>query len=531
MHETVGFKSGSTLSGSRIRKKNTFDPVESYDFRKIYGAKSTDYFSSFINLVTTRFHRSLDQPWYVPPHTRHARDLLPTSHTLENPLSALCTQWTNTVYNHDSRTRFEALGRSARYRGQFSQIIWSSRGRRLIASTTTGELVLWNGYSYTIENRTIAHDNVPCRVLKDAPRSGLIFSADDQGEVKIWEQTLQCVAHFEAHSAAGGMIRELTLAPSEEKFSTGAKDGTAKIWDTRTLQLETKLQGHGSDVTSVSWHPHMALVATSSLDREIRLWDPRVGGSHIGVLQGHLLGVNRVRFNRNEGNLLLTSSKDKTIKLWDLRTLAPLHTFRGHTKEPTNIEWHPYHKDLFASVGLDGTLAYFVRDYGDAVITQEGGELYHHWVAAVPRAHGSFHGAPTGLQSLAWHPLGHVIATCAWDGRLWTRNLPGAEVEIGYIEEKETSFDLAASAESRLVLKALRPSDPAIFTRGDIGEHQPCGGSAKTETDPPPRISSTRETQRISTPTKPQMDRNVGVKPPEDHPSEEAEQEFFFTLE
>ena len=417
------------------------DLLDTYDFRKVYGAKSTDYFGNIINYVTSRAFRSQDDMSTVAPYPKYASHLFPTSKTIENPLSAICTQWTNTVYNHDYRRTDPAIS-EPRTKGYFSNMIWVNEGRRLIASTSTGEFALWNGHSYTIEGRTLSHEEAPCRSLAYAPINEILFSADDLGVLKIWKLDLKCIAKLQAHSGCGCMIREITVSPSEMKFLSAGKDGTVRVWDTETQTMMNKFQGHGSDVTSCSWHSDMALIATASLDNNIRLWDPRTPRSELAIMQGHMSGVGRVRFNPTCKHWLLSASKDNTIRLWDIRKLDTVSLFRGHTKEPTGIEWHPHHSTLFTSAGLDGILAFFIVNYGGATLCYKGRDVHNRWMAAINRAHGTFRSLPTGIQNVTWHPLGHVVATCSFDGRLWTRNKVGSEIEVNYSESEDSAYDV-----------------------------------------------------------------------------------------
>ena len=464
---------------------NDLADAYSNNFRKVYGAKSTDYFCSLINAHQNRFGPVPILAACPPPYKEYGKFLFPSTHARDNPMSSLCTQWINTVYNYDSsrNSRIDPItGQQMGGRGAFTSILWTAGGRRLIASTSLGDFVLWNGHSYTMESRVNrAHENgVACRVLKSSTYHDLLVSADDAGIVKIWRQSdLQALGKVEAHTAShaaqnsdgqvfrptahtfrnASAIKDLSLAPYEEKFVTASRDGSARIWDADSLTLEHKLQGHGGDVLSAHWHPHFALIATSSADTDVRLWDPRanskIDAGHFATMSGHSLAVNRVRFCPNHHYSLLSSSKDMTMRLWDIRMLKTTSIFSGHTKEPSDIAWHPHHRDLFASVGFDGILAYWVVDYGAATkfykteITNDGSakSVHDRWVAAIPDAHGNFRNAPTSIQSVNWHPLGHVLATAAFDGRLWSRTQPGTEVELRYNENQDQNFDTTRTAE------------------------------------------------------------------------------------
>ena len=57
-----------------------------------------------------------------------------------------------------------------------------------------------------------------------------------------------------------------------------------KLWDLRAGKQLTELVGHTAPVTDVEFHPHEFLLATSSEDRSVCLWDLEtfglIGGKH-----------------------------------------------------------------------------------------------------------------------------------------------------------------------------------------------------------------------------------------------------------
>ncbi|MFH0883816.1 MAG: hypothetical protein V2A56_12575, partial [bacterium] len=74
------------------------------------------------------------------------------------------------------------------------------------------------------------------------------------------------------------------------------------------------LTGHSGDVSSVTFSPDGATLASGSYDNTIKLW--RVSdGSLIRTLRGHSSFVLSVAFSP-DGTTLASGSQDKTIKLW-----------------------------------------------------------------------------------------------------------------------------------------------------------------------------------------------------------------------
>ncbi|TET86042.1 MAG: WD40 repeat domain-containing protein [Anaerolineales bacterium] len=76
------------------------------------------------------------------------------------------------------------------------------------------------------------------------------------------------------------------------------------------------LTGHSDDVTEVAFSPDNSLVASSSADGTIRLWNVS-DGSLLHVLEGHTDHVLCLAFSP-DGTLLASGSNDFTIRIWQV---------------------------------------------------------------------------------------------------------------------------------------------------------------------------------------------------------------------
>lgn len=81
---------------------------------------------------------------------------------------------------------------------------------------------------------------------------------------------------FQAHK---DVIRDLSFAPSDNKFASCSDDGTVKIFNFLDGKEERVLSGHGWDVKCIDWHPTKGLLASGSKDNLVKLWDPKSGNS------------------------------------------------------------------------------------------------------------------------------------------------------------------------------------------------------------------------------------------------------------
>ncbi|KAK7200642.1 WD-40 repeat protein [Novymonas esmeraldas] len=436
-----GYGGGGGPPGGPRRRFRDYDPEEYAPRRKIHGQRPVDVYSPAIQHVLTRLvPRRTPYSYHVAPHEYYTKDLVAASVTHYNPSTALCTQWVNTSYHPDSK--------GGRIRTPLYGLQWSPSGRRLLCSTGRGEFVLFNGQSFGVEVKTVAHeDNRPCRAIAWGRRHDLILSGDDAGKLKMWMSNFVFMAEVDTSHRA---VREITWAPLELKFCTAGQDGSARVWDTnavgsahtsaasaaadgteRGVLEEVKLEGHGGDVTTAHWHPYRALIATGSQDTQCRLWDPRTASrGSIAALHGHSQTLTCVRWHP-DGRTLLSASKDGTVKLWDIRKTQPeVRRFTGHTDAVDKVDWHPTVSDLFASTGADGSILYWMVAEGDGSMVH-GVEEVSRDAAAIEAAHEKFRDKPNPVHCVAWSPLGNMLASSGHEVKYWTRNKPGA------LEEKE----------------------------------------------------------------------------------------------
>src|SRR5687768_11230792 len=89
------------------------------------------------------------------------------------------------------------------------------------------------------------------------------------------------------------------------------------------------LKGHEGSVLSVAFSPDGTVLASSSRDATIKVWDVPSGKLE-RTLTEHAEDVYSIVFSP-KGDLLASGSGDKTIKLWDAQTFKVIRTLEGHT--------------------------------------------------------------------------------------------------------------------------------------------------------------------------------------------------------
>ncbi len=251
---------------------------------------------------------------------------------------------------------------------------------------------------------------------------------------RIWESPS---AVLEGHTLD---VNGVAFSPDGSLLASSSGDTTVRLWNVRNGQLLKKLEGHAGEVAASAFSPDGALLATGSWDTMIRLWDIATK-KEAGTLRGHVGAVTSVAFHP-AGRLLASAGWDKNVLLWDLANKKTYGTLSGHEKMVTAVAFAPDGKTIVTG-GWDKTARLWNPDTGRCVRTLTGHRFAVSAVAVHPDgktlATGSWdtvvklwdmesgqeirtlYGHTESIRSVAFMPDGSLIASGSWDGtlRIW----------------------------------------------------------------------------------------------------------------
>ena len=104
------------------------------------------------------------------------------------------------------------------------------------------------------------------------------------------------------------------------------------LWDTENGTKIAKLTGHSDHINHIKFNNLGTLIASSSNDKTVRLWNTQNFKSQ--TLTGHKDSVNAAVFNPDQ-TLLLSTSLDKTIRIWDITKQPPIELITITKHSPT----------------------------------------------------------------------------------------------------------------------------------------------------------------------------------------------------
>lgn len=135
------------------------------------------------------------------------------------------------------------------------------------------------------------------------------------GEVALfqtqnWQMLLKLTGHTE-------VVYAVAWKPGGGEIATGSLDKTARIWNPLTGQCTHVIKDHAEAVFGIAYSPNGKLLATGSGDRSAKLFDTG-SWKRVVVLTAHTDAVTRVAFNAS-GSLLATSGADRQVRIWTVK--------------------------------------------------------------------------------------------------------------------------------------------------------------------------------------------------------------------
>lgn len=162
-----------------------------------------------------------------------------------------------------------------------------------------------------------------------------------------------------------GFLYDLEFSPDGSKLAVATTLGIW-IYDTTNGNELTLLTGHTHYVISLSFNSDGRILASSSYDDTIRLWDMDTG-KFMRKLSGHSSNVYTVAFSPDD-RIIVSGSRDEMIKFWDVETGNLEKTIVGHIDGVYGVSHSP-NGDMLASFGVDERINLWNTETGEFINT------------------------------------------------------------------------------------------------------------------------------------------------------------------
>ena len=131
-----------------------------------------------------------------------------------------------------------------------------------------------------------------------------------------------------------------TLTADGKYLVTAGRDKTAKVWDLQAKESVVTFPEHQNIVYGVAVKADGSTGFSVGADKNIRTWKPNGEGKQVKSVGGHGDEVFKIIAHPKQP-VLATSSADKTVRLWDLEKLTATKTLSGLTDYVFAVAFSP----------------------------------------------------------------------------------------------------------------------------------------------------------------------------------------------
>ncbi|KAK9944806.1 hypothetical protein M0R45_010356 [Rubus argutus] len=191
-------------------------------------------------------------------------------------------------------------------------------------------------------------------------------------------------------------------------LATGGYDEKAVLWHADTLKPKSTIEQHSCVITDVRFSPSLPLLATSSFDKTVRVWDVDNPGCSRCTFIGHTASVMSVDVHPNRDDLICSCDLDGEIRYWSINNGSCARVFKGGD---TQVRFQPRLGRFLAAVAENVV----------SILDVETQACRH-----------SLQGHTKPINYVCWDPSGEFLASLSADSvRVW-RFRSGSEGECVY---------------------------------------------------------------------------------------------------
>jgi len=148
-------------------------------------------------------------------------------------------------------------------------------------------------------------------------------------------------------------ISSVRFSPDGSLLASSSNDTTVRIWDAQTGNFRASLVGHSMGISDVAWSPDSSVLCTASDDRSVSLWSQKTG-ARLRQMSGHTNYVMCANFNP-QGNLVATGSFDQSVRVWDIEKGQCLYRLSAHSDVVVSSHFNGDGTQL-VTAGFDGAI-------------------------------------------------------------------------------------------------------------------------------------------------------------------------------
>jgi len=244
--------------------------------------------------------------------------------------------------------------------GQVRDLCWHPTDGVLASVGDDGFLALWDE-----KGRVMRRENLTSRLSKRpmslsfSPNGSMIAVGFAEGAARVLSYPDLVLLGSPLRT---GHFTSLRWAPStaqpgmDRLAGSGAPDGSILAWEAwGKIAYYEELKGHGREVTDLSWSPDGSILASCSLDGEVRLWqmvqrDLYGLKSMGGLLETLVTDAELTSVDWSPDGSVIASSRTGVLHSWNPRERQQVR-MQNHTSQIRDVAWSPDSRKIAFNFG------------------------------------------------------------------------------------------------------------------------------------------------------------------------------------
>ncbi len=192
------------------------------------------------------------------------------------------------------------------HKGWVEALIFTPDNKGLFSASTDKSVIYWDLIT-NVGTVFVSMENTKVKCMAIAPAGRFMYGGTDDGQLIRWNlDTKEATVIFKSDKNS---IYAVSLNSSGSRLAFVDKNGTLRLADTKTNGILKVIPAHSARSLDVRFSPDDRQIATSSMDKTIKIWDANNLGNKPIVISKHDAWVLSIAFSP-DGKYLVTSSED-----------------------------------------------------------------------------------------------------------------------------------------------------------------------------------------------------------------------------